>query len=337
MPATNRSRRPLLLLLLVVLGLCLSSGWATTVSAAPLAQTAPSLTELVDEVERTGRYLEQATDRSITTAIDRANEQGIAVVWIVGNDTEATAKDVLSVLDGTRSSYRTVVVIGDSTYWAESTVYDAASAAELMVPDLAAGRVADAIDAFTAAVGGNPATSDSGSGASGSDGAGSGGGVPWIPVLLVAAAGFFAFRFFAGRRKAKRIERNLIEIDRAEIAEQLKNNADRVIVLGDQVIARKDAELIRIYEEASAAYQEVSTELEHASTVEQINLLDDKIDKAEWQFEVIEARIEGRTPPAAPAPDAPRRRPRGPATATNHDLPRPGSGCLRRPIGRRWD
>lgn len=289
---------------------------ATTVAQTA---TAPSLDELVDEVERTGRYLEQATDASITTAIDRANDEGIAVVWIIGNDTEATAKDVLSVLDNAGSRYRTVVAIGDSRYWAESTVVDAAAAAELMVPDLTAGRVAKAIETFTASVAGNPlpddpsetptseaptASSGAGSEVTGSEATGSGGGIPWIPVLLVGAAGFFAFRFFSGRRKAKRAEHQLIEIDRAEIAEQLKNNADRVIGLGDQVIAKKEADLIRLYEEASTAYQEVSTELEHATTVEQINLLDDKIDKAEWQFEVIEARLDGRTPPSAPAPDA---------------------------------
>ncbi len=283
---------------------------ATTVARTA---TAPSLDELVDEVERTGRYLEQATDASITTAIDRANDEGIAVVWIIGNDTEATAKDVLSVLDNAGSRYRTVVAIGDSRYWAESTVVDAAAAAELMVPDLTAGRVAKAIETFTASVAGNPLPDDppetptseapTASTGTGSEATGSGGGIPWIPVLLVGAAGFFAFRFFSGRRKAKRAEDELIEIDRAEIAEQLKNNADRVIGLGDQVIAKKEADLIRIYEEASTAYQEVSTELEHATTVEQINLLDDKIDKAEWQFEVIEARLDGRTPPPAPAPD----------------------------------
>ncbi len=344
MSETNRSRPPLLLVvvgLLGLLGLVVSFGWSQPALATTLAQTAtaPSLTELVDAVKRTGRYLEKETDASITTAIDRANDEGIAVVWIIGDDTEATAKDLLSLLDNAGSRYHTVVAIGDSQYWAESTVHDPASAADLMVPDLTAGRVANALETFTASVTGKPPpddrsetpTSDS---PTTSTETGSGGGIPWIPVLLVGAAGFFAFRFFSGRSKAKRAGHELIEIDRAEIAEQLKNNADRVIGLGDLVIAKKEPDLIRIYEEASTAYQEVSTELEHATTAEQVNLLDDKIDKAEWQFEVIEARLDGRTPPSAPAPDTDASPLPRPSQPSQPNLDAPGRSTDRPALGR---
>ena len=57
-----------------------------------------------------------------------------------------------------------------------------------------------------------------------------------------------------------------IELDRNEIGEQLRSNADRVIDLGDPVIESRDAELIGLYEEPSTTYQQVSLGLADATT-----------------------------------------------------------------------
>ena len=102
-----------------------------------------------------------------------------------------------------------------------------------------------------------------------------------------------------------------------------------MIWLGDRVIASKDPELIRIYEEASETYQAVSEAVEGADAAEAVDDLDDRIDHAEWQFETIEARLDGR-----PDPPPPRARRPGRATITRRTIlrtagtggrsPRPG-------------
>jgi len=127
----------------------------------------------------------------------------------------------------------------------------------------------------------------------------SSGGVPWLLILFLGLAAFLAVRFFTGRRrKAAALEKEMQE-DRAEIREQLRNNADHVIDLGDRITTADD-DIRRIYEEAAQTFQDVSLGLDDASTPTEIDALDDRLDRAEWQFDVIEARLDGRTPPPEP-------------------------------------
>jgi len=122
-----------------------------------------------------------------------------------------------------------------------------------------------------------------------------------VLIALVVGGGLLVFRSARSKAKAKKQAAIDLEEDRAEIKEQLGDNADHVLNLGDRVIEADRPELITTYEEASAAYQDVSQSIDLASTAEEVDRLDDKIDRAEWQFESIEAALEGR--PAPPSPE----------------------------------
>ncbi len=79
--------------------------------------------------------------------------------------------------------------------------------------------------------------------------------------------------------------------------------------------------------------------LDDAATASEIDALDDRLDRAEWQFEVIEARLDGRTPPPEPRiGEGPVGRPSGrqPVPPLGGDTPPPPRTppAPRRPSGR---
>lgn len=274
-------------------------------SATPAG--AQSLDSIAADLDRNGRYVEGSVNASADAAIDDANARGVAYLQLDAEDNDADAQNLLNTLlaglNDANSQYQTIVLYEPGHgVWAVGNSGDPAAAVAAANGGFAAGDVALGLEQFTNVLSGQPASgttattvSNAGSTSSGS----SGGGFPWIWILIIGALVWVGFRFF-NSRKTKGVEKGAIEVDRKEIKEQLKDNADRVINLGDEVISNGDPELIRLYEEASRAYQDVSQEVEGAVSVVQIDALDDKIDKAEWQFEVIEARLEGRRPPAEP-------------------------------------
>ncbi|MEZ5375486.1 MAG: hypothetical protein R2733_03180 [Acidimicrobiales bacterium] len=312
-------RRLLLLLVLLLPGLGLAP-----LAAGAQSTASDAITAIVDELEASGRSVDPAAlplATGVDAAIGRANAAGIAVV--LPDPASDAQKLTLAVDEAMRSSgsrFDSVLVLTPTVIAAEvGDVSEAELDAALDAAFATAGD-ADAIDAFVASLTGEnpPATTatttatdtdtDTGNSTSGAtdtgtgtDNTDSGGGFPWLFVILVAIAGFFGLRFFTNRRKRRAAEQAAIEVDRAEIAEQLRNNADRVIDLGDPVIATKDAELIALYEQASATYQEVSLALPDATTAAEIDALDDRIDEAEWQLEVIAARLAGEPEPLSPA------------------------------------
>ena len=259
---------------------------------------------VIEALDGDGRYLESNAG-GLDAAIDRANQDGIAFAWLArsGSETEATtlAGNYLDDLFEAGSRYSTVVVLLDNGYGADSTVSSQASverALDAALDGFSAREPARGLDAFTESVSG---TSTSGDGALSDS---SGGGIGFGTILLVIAVlggGFLLFRRWSNGRKAERQAEIDLEDDRAEIKEQLKNNADRVISLGDRVIAKADDELIALYEEASQTYQAVNLAVDGAETAAEIDELDDRIDHAEWQFEVIEARLDNLTVPPSPA------------------------------------
>ncbi len=311
-----------MVLSLAVPGLVL--GWTVGPAAAQ------SLDDIAAEIDETGSYLERDLEPVAADSVQRANEQGVGFVYLDqenADDLPIIASGLLERLDAANSPYRSLIVLDASGVWVESADNSAAAAAaDAATPDFARGAVAAGIDTVVDILGGGvetpitadtsdsdaaaPSTTDSGSSSSSDSG-----GVPWLLVFLLGLAAFVAVRFFIGRRrKAAALEKELSE-DRAEIREQLRNNADHVIDLGDR-IANADDELRRIYEEAAQTYQDVSLGLDEASTAAEIDALDDRLDRAEWQFGVIEARLDGRTPPPEPhigdGPVAPgARRPEG--------------------------
>ncbi|MGH1493907.1 MAG: hypothetical protein ACRBK7_31690 [Acidimicrobiales bacterium] len=268
---------------------------------------------IINSLNDTGRYLE-LTDDSLDVALDAANADGIAFAWLdQGGDSrvaESLADDFIEDLDEIGSRYRTVMVLTSEGFAASSTAFtsDQISAAlDASFDSFAAGAASRGVDQFSLTLSGflsgQTTATTTGNGA-GTGGAGSGGGIGFGTIILgiaVLGGGFLMFRRFSNNRKLKRQEAIETEEDRAEIKEQLKNNADRVITLGDRVIASGNQQLIKRYEEASATYQDVSQSVDGAQTGAEVDELDDRIDHAEWQFEAIEAELSGLPIPRSPA------------------------------------
>ena len=300
--------------------------------AAP-AQAQTVTAEAVEQLDETGRYLEFSADGGIDDAIGGVNQQGTAFAWLdTDADAEGIAKEFIAQLDSAGSRYKTVLVLTNSGVWAESFEVDAGPAASAALEEFSRGAVADGLNSFSSTLSGQTTATTSGD-ASDSSGSGGSGGLPgWLWGIVAAGAAFLGFRFWSGKRKTKKEEADLLELDRLEIKEQLKDNADRVIELGDKAIASGDPDLTRMYEQASQAYTDVSTEIDNVTAVVEMDRLDDRIDHAEWQFEVIEAKLEGRTPPTHPAPDVDDARP-GPSTPAATDSPSLGSRNNRPALG----
>ncbi len=326
-------RRLLLLPVLLVSVLALAS-----IPASAQTTATDSIAAIVDEIESTGRFIDPGAEplgNGVEAAIDRANAVGIAVAF---PDPATNAEVFTPALDAAMAErsmrYDSILVLTPTMIAAEvvdigdqelNQAFDAADAGFVRDGD------AGAIDGFVASITGGDLPSTSAAtdtteaaaddstdaalpadGAVPADGADNGGGFPWFWAIIAAVAGFFGIRYFTNKRKRQAAERAAVETDRKEIAEQLRNNADRVIDLGDPVIARKDAELIALYEEASRTYQEVSLALPEATTAAEIDALDDRIDRAEWQLEVIAARLAGE--PVPPSPEERARAATPPAT-----------------------
>jgi hypothetical protein len=268
-----------------------------------------SASDIVDELDATGRYAELELTAAEEATIDEANDAGIAFVWLgSGQEPERLAQSLSLSLDDLGSPYRTVLVLSDSgvAAWSE-TVADATieDGLDASFDQFASGATTEGIESFTRAVGqlagsgSSPTTTPTSSDSSGSSGGGNLG--KFLLIGLLGGGGFLLFRSLRNRSKAKKAAAAELEADRAEIKEQLRDNADHVLQLGDRVIKSGEADLMTTYEQASSAYQEVSQSIEQATSAAEIDALDDKIDHAEWQFESIEAQLEGRPVPPSPA------------------------------------
>lgn len=300
------------LALALALTLTLSLTLTVLAPASPVAAVLLD-TEIVDAIEVDGRLIEIGGDGELEAAADRANAAGIAFAWLDRSGDDGTAVSLADItveeLSIRGSRYHTVLVFLGNSFAASSLTRSQADLDEALdaaVPGFADGDMGRGVDDFT-----NTLTASGSSGATtvppaNSEGTSDGGGIGFGTILVVVAAlggGFLLIRrTLQGRREREQAEIDLAE-DRAEIEEQLKNNADRVIALGDRVIAKGDRELIVLYEEASAAYQEVSQRIDEAENAAEVDELDDLIDNAEWQFEVIEAELDGRARPKPPTPD----------------------------------
>ena len=291
----------------------------------PAAAAAQSVDEIVANVEQEGFHSDEVVETDLADAIDRANAANVAFVHLNrtggGEEAARVAGAVWDELDARGSQYRLVLVLIDDGYYIEAPVgFDPATLEEADLAALSgfsAGLDAEGLDAFTSrvtsGVGGSSAGASDGSGTATTTGASSGstggtdssgGGIgigSLLLPLIVIGGGFLLFRSWRGRRRATQEMMTELENDRAEIKEQLRNNADRVIDLGDRVVLSENRELIDAYDEASRTYQDVSHQVDGASTVEEVDALDDRIDHAEWQFEMIEARLDGRPVPPSPA------------------------------------
>lgn len=318
------------------------------IMGAAIPAGAQSLDQIAATIDQDGSYLELELQGVASDAVDRANDDGVGFVYLDQEnaaDLPILTGGLLDRLDALGSPYRTLIVLDASGVWVESLDRDASGASDAATPQFATGAVAGGIDTVLDVLGGGngaaaPDNNAAGSDATDSDAAGaaetsSGGGVPWLLILFLGLAAFLAVRFLTGRKRKEATLEAELEEDRAEIREQLRNNSDHVIDLGDR-IATADDDLRRMYEEAAQTFQDVSMGLDDAATAVEIDALDDRLDRAAWQFDVIEARLDGRTPPSEPTiGEGPVGRPVGrqPVPPLGGEAPPPPGGP-RQPTGR---
>lgn len=287
-----------------------------TLGLGSTAASSQSLDQIADQLDQTGSYLEKPVEPVVETAIADANAANVAFAFLDqegGEDTANIADQLIDRLENAGSRYRSLIVLDNGGVWVESLDDDGALAADRAAAEFGRGAIAAGIGTVVQTLGGETAdTVDSNASDQATDGSteagaatetSSGGGIPWLTILILGVITFFVLRWFSGRRRRSAALDKAMADDRAEIREQLRNNADHVIDLGER-IGKADDDVRRMYEEAAQAYQDVSLGLDEADTPAEIDALDDRIDRAEWQFEVIAARLDGRTPPREPDWDA---------------------------------
>lgn len=319
--------------LVVALLLCLagSPGHGLLAPTPAGAQSAPPASQIAEQLDSSGRYLQFDATAEDDQAIAAANGRGVAFVWLdVDDDAEQLAKAVADELFARPARYSTVLVLTQAGVGARSDTVssgDINDAIDASFTSFSNGAVADGLDEFVASLAGQqtPRTSVAPSGSRSNSGGGGGSSIflPVLGIAVVGGGGLLLLRSLSRKRKARQLAAAELEADRAEIKEQLRDNADRVLQLGDRVIASKDDGLITSYEQASAAYQEVSLAVDGATTAEQVDALDDKIDHAEWQLRSIEAKLDGQ--PAPPPPSADDNAPTGPPPPGGPTPPAPGA------------
>ena len=287
----------ILLLLAVVIG-GVTSNPAGATSADPVVTRA---------LDAEGRYVEISGGSALDAAADRANAAGVAFAWFDRSGDDGVAVTLADAYVEQLQRYDTVLVVVANGYAASSLTRSQADldvALDAAFDGFAEGNMGRGLDDFVTGLNSVSPTPTSVPTDTGDGDSGGGIGIGSILLLLaLIGGGFLLVRGFLGRRREREQEAADLADDRAEIEEQLKANADRVISLGDRVIAKGDRELIVMYEEASAAYQAVSQQVDEAETAAEVDELDDRIDHAEWQFEVIEAVLDGRPRPRPPEPD----------------------------------
>ena len=290
------------------------------VLAFPAAAAAQNIVDIVGEIEQNGYYVEPVSndEAALAAAVEEAQQAGVAFVWLdnSGGAAEATtlAEDIWNALDARGSRFNVVLVLLDAGYNAWGPASLDAATMERALDDALAGfgdeAEGEGLSAFANTISGAAVgASGSGStptttGSSGSSNTGTGGGISLSSLLLpilVLGGGFWLFRNWSRSRKEDAEAKADMEADRAEIKEQLRDNADRVIDLGDRVVLSADNELIDTYEKASRTYQDVSQSVDGATTAEHVDELDDRIDQAEWELAMIEAKLDGRPVPPSPA------------------------------------
>ncbi len=285
---------------------------ATLGMVLAIPASAQSSSEIADELDGTGRYLEFPSDAALDAAISDANSNGIAFAWLDQSgdgEAERLSETLLIELDSRGSRYRTVLVLMNDNFGAWSSAGDARTeeALDASLGSFGDRAVADGVGEFTSVLRASrtagSSTESTGADAGSDDGTSGGGlsiGTLLLPLALLGG-GFFLFRGWSNKRKSdRRVEADL-ETDRAEIKEQLRNNADRVIELGDRVVLTDNRQLQDLYEKASITYQDVSNRIDGATTVAEVDDLDDRIDEAEWELKSIEAQLDGKPVPPSPS------------------------------------
>ncbi|MFV0260511.1 MAG: hypothetical protein ACK5PP_18920 [Acidimicrobiales bacterium] len=281
---------------------------------APAGAQSVDINALAGDLSESGQYLERSSGDDVDAAVANANANGIAFAELdTSADAIGIARQVLDSSNFDTAEYPTVLVITNSGMGAASDTWSSAdiqAATDASIDAFRNRRVATGLNGFVSGLTSTPAPASSES-----SGSGGGGIFLWVLLgLVVLAAGFFGVRAITNRRKAARRAAEDLAADKAEIEEQLRSNADRVIELGDAVLNADRPDLADLYEEASTTYQTVSQAIGSAGTAAEVDALDEQIDTAEWQLMSIEAQLNNRPIPPSPAERAAAERPDEPTS-----------------------
>lgn len=118
-------------------------------------------------------------------------------------------------------------------------------------------------------------------------------------LLLGGVTGVLAAASVRSSRKKK--SRRVHTADsRTSTKLEIQEMSDLILDLEPRVTIANDPEIKERYVDASATYREVLEHADQATTGHEVADLRIEIAKARWKLDVIDAELEGRTPPAEP-------------------------------------
>lgn len=120
-----------------------------------------------------------------------------------------------------------------------------------------------------------------------------------ILIVLGVIAGGLALLSARSSRK-KRNRRVHTATARTSTREELQAMSDLILDLDPRVTIADDKKLKERYVDASDTYRDVLEKADSASTGHEVADLRIEIAKARWKLDVIDAELDGRTPPAEP-------------------------------------
>lgn len=129
-----------------------------------------------------------------------------------------------------------------------------------------------------------------------------GGAGRWLVLLVVVGVvGLVAFTLVRSSRRDRVASAARVEEAKAEIRSQLATVANQILEHSDRVALSQQDRVEELFRQANETYAEVEERLEGAVTVRQLEELSDRLDRARWQLESVDALLEGREPPPEPA------------------------------------
>ncbi len=247
------------------------------------------------EAELRGYYLEPGVGVDISAMEDVVGDVAgrdlyfVALVETPPGGADLFADEVLS-----RLGSGTVVVISADELGAVSSRYGDGDLERAIDASLDAfeGSYPEGFAAFAAAlIGPAPAAPAAGGGAG-----------RWLVLLVVVGVvGLVAVTLVRSSRRDRVASTARLEEAKAEIRSQLATVANQILEHSDRVALSQQESVESLFRAANETYAEVEERLEGAATLRQLEELSDRLDRARWQLESVDALLEGREPPPEPA------------------------------------
>lgn len=126
-------------------------------------------------------------------------------------------------------------------------------------------------------------------------------GFPWALVFIVGGLVLVVFYFLRSQNKKEK-ERRVEDVKeaRAEIKHQLDEIANEILDDADLVRISDNAEAKQYFEAASQTYADATETFEKATTLNELEEISDRLDKARWQLAASDALREGKEVPPEP-------------------------------------